>query len=66
MRLWAYGHVPLYLGIASLAAGTVALSNPDALTLRSAAIYGAGLLLAVLGLGLLGRAQAKHPEPGSP
>lgn len=66
MRLWAYGHVPLYLGIASLAAGTVALSNPNALTLRSAAIYGAGLLLAVLGLELLGRAQAKHPESVSP
>lgn len=58
MRLWAYGHVPLYLGIASLAAGTVALAAPDALTLSSAAIYGAGLLLAGLGLGLLGRAQA--------
>jgi low temperature requirement protein LtrA len=27
LRLWAYGHVPLYLGVAGLAAGTVALAG---------------------------------------
>jgi low temperature requirement protein LtrA len=27
LRLWAYGHVPLYLGIAGLSAGTVALAG---------------------------------------
>lgn len=57
LRLWAYGHVPLYMGIASLAAGTVALAAPGALTPHSAAIYLAGLLLCVLGLALLGRAR---------
>lgn len=57
MRLWAYGHVPLYMGIASLAAGTVALAAPGALTTLSAAIYLGGLLLAGLGLMLLGRAR---------
>jgi low temperature requirement protein LtrA len=56
MRLWAYGHVPLYMGIASLAAGTVALADPDALNPLSAAMYLGGLLLAGLGLVLLGRA----------
>jgi low temperature requirement protein LtrA len=31
LRLWAYGHIPLYLGVAGLAAGTVALAgHPDA------------------------------------
>ena len=57
MRLWAYGHVPLYLGIASLAAGTVALSAPGALNLQTAGIYGGGLLMALLGLAMVGRAQ---------
>lgn len=57
MRLWAYGHVPLYMGIASLAAGTVALATPGALNPVSGAIYGGGLLLAALGLALLGRAR---------
>lgn len=60
MRLWAYGHVPLYMGIASLAAGTVALSAPEALTMRSAAIYLGGLVLAGVGLLLLSRAHAGH------
>jgi low temperature requirement protein LtrA len=60
MRLWAYGHVPLYMGIASLAAGTVALATPGALTAASGAIYLGGLMLAALGLALLGRARAAH------
>ena len=60
MRLWAYGHVPLYMGIASLAAGTVALAAPGALSATSAAIYAGGLLLAVLGLALIGRAAHRH------
>jgi low temperature requirement protein LtrA len=31
LRLWAYGHVPLYLGVAGVSAGTVALAgHPDA------------------------------------
>lgn len=57
MRLWAYAHVPLYMGIASLAAGTVALAAPGALTGASAAIYLGGLALAGVGLVLLGRAR---------
>lgn len=56
LRLWAYGHVPLYMGIASLAAGTVALSAPGALTPTSGAIYLGGLALAVVGLILLSQA----------
>jgi low temperature requirement protein LtrA len=56
LRLWAYGHVPLYMGIASLAAGTVALSAPGALTAPAGAIYLGGLALAVVGLSLLSRA----------
>lgn len=51
--LWAYGHVPLYMGIGSLAAGTVALSAPGALTPASGALYMGGLALAVVELSLL-------------
>jgi len=61
MRLWAYGHVPLYMGIASLAAGTVALAAPGALTARHAIMYLGGLMLAGAGLLLLRRA-----DPGQP
>ena len=57
MRLWAYAHVPLYMGIASLAAGTVALAAPGALTVASGTIYLGGLALAGVGLALLGRAR---------
>jgi len=60
MRLWAYAHVPLYMGIASLAAGTVALATPGALTPVSGAIYIGGLLLAGVGLVVLGRARPGH------
>lgn len=57
LRLWAYGHVPLYMGIASLAAGTVALSAPGALTPASEATYLGWLALAVSGLSLLNLAR---------
>ena len=63
LRLWAYGHVPLYMGIASLAAGTVALSAPGTLTLTSGAIYLGGLVLAGLGLSMLGRAGKPDVHP---
>jgi low temperature requirement protein LtrA len=57
LRLWAYAHVPLYMGIASLAAGTVALAAPGALTAINGVIYLGGLMLAVLGLALLSRSR---------
>lgn len=63
LRLWAYAHVPLYMGIASLAAGNVALAAPGALLLHSAAMYLGGLMLAVLGLVLLGRANIRSTNP---
>lgn len=53
LRLWAYGHVPLYMGIASLAAGTVAMSAPGALNATTGVIYLGGLALAGIGLGAL-------------
>jgi low temperature requirement protein LtrA len=60
MRQWAYGHLPLYMGIASLAAGTVALAEPGAVTWPRVAISVAGVLLTGLGLSLLATARATH------
>ena len=66
LRLWAYAHVPLYLGIASLAAGTVALASPGAWTASRAMLYVGGLLWAVLGLVLIGRARPVSPASPAP
>jgi low temperature requirement protein LtrA len=56
LRLWAYAHVPIYLGVASLAAGTVALSTRSEPGAVPALLYAAGLALAMLGISLLGPA----------
>jgi low temperature requirement protein LtrA len=53
MRLWAYGHAPLDMGIAGLAAGTVALSAAGSATALSVAMYRCSLGLAGVGLMLL-------------
>lgn len=66
LRLWAYGHVPLYMGTASLAAGTVALSTPGALTATSGAIYLGGLAMAIIGLGLLHKARQGRKRSRTP
>ena len=62
LRLWAYGHVPLYMGIASLAAGNVALAVPGPLRIESAVMYLGGMLLAGLGLGLLGEVHVRFTD----
>ncbi len=57
MRLWACGHVPLYMGIARLAAGTVALAATGALSAPTVGIYLGGAGLTVAGVVLLGAAR---------
>ncbi|MBQ0958194.1 low temperature requirement protein A [Ideonella sp. 4Y11] len=57
LRLWAYGHVPIYLGVFSLAAGTVAMAGDDAWGAPQWALYGGGVALIALGLALLRRAR---------
>lgn len=54
LRLWAYAHVALYLGIAGLAAGTVYLAGQGALQATSRDLLAIGLGLLMLGLALLG------------
>lgn len=53
LRLWAYGHVPIYIGVFSLAAGTVAMAGEAAWTPLQVLLYIAGVALIPLGLALL-------------
>ncbi len=53
LRLWAYGHVPIYLGVFSLAAGTVAMSSETDWTAAQTLLYLSGLALIPMGLALL-------------
>lgn len=50
LRLWAYGHIPLYLGIASLGAGTVYLARHTALTGPAPWIFSLGAALSMVGV----------------
>jgi low temperature requirement protein LtrA len=52
LRLWAYGHVPIYVGVFSLAAGTVALADAAAWRTDGVLLYIAGVALIPLGLAL--------------
>ncbi len=61
LRLWAYGHVPIYVGVFSLAAGTVAMAGEAAWTGLQMLLYSAGIALIPLGLALLRVASAKPP-----
>ncbi|MEY4979521.1 MAG: hypothetical protein RLZZ352_1791 [Pseudomonadota bacterium] len=58
LRLWAYAHVPLYLGIAGLAAGTVHFSNQTDLDATEQSMFAWAVTLVMLGLSLLGAASA--------
>jgi low temperature requirement protein LtrA len=53
LRLWAYGHVPIYVGVFSLAAGTVAMAGESTWSAPQLLLYIAGIALTPLGLALL-------------
>lgn len=53
LRLWAYGHVPIYVGVFSLVAGTVAMASEAAWTASQWLLYMGGIALIPLGLVLL-------------
>jgi low temperature requirement protein LtrA len=61
LRLWAYGHVPIYVGVFSLAAGTVAMGGGTAWTAPQILLYMAGIALIPLGLALLRAASRRAP-----
>jgi low temperature requirement protein LtrA len=64
LRGWAYGHVPLLVGICTGAAGLVAASGHEAPPLAPW-LAGAGITLAMWGLTLIGAAQADAGAPRS-
>jgi low temperature requirement protein LtrA len=59
LRLWAYGHVPIYVGVVSLAAGTVAMAGSPAWSAMQILLYAAGIALIPVGL-MLVRAASRH------
>ena len=61
LRRWAYGHVPIYLGVFSLAAGTVAMAGEAAWTAQLFLLHVAGIALIPLGLAIL---RAAAPKSG--
>lgn len=61
LRLWAYGHIPLYLGIASLGAGTVYLAHHTALVGPAPWIFSLGAALSMIGVTLVSLATYRRP-----
>jgi low temperature requirement protein LtrA len=59
LRLWAYGHVPIYVGVFSLAAGTVAMAGEAAWTGSKVLLCATGIALIPLGLILLRAASGR-------
>lgn len=57
LRLWAYGHIPLYLGIGALGAGTVYLSHHVDAHGAATWIYAGGLAAGMLGITLVSLAR---------
>jgi low temperature requirement protein LtrA len=63
LRGWAYGHVPLLIGICVGAAGLVAVSGQDASPPLAPWLIGAAIALAMWGLTLIGAARAETAAP---
>jgi low temperature requirement protein LtrA len=57
LRLWAYGHIPLYLGIGALGAGTVYLSHHADAHGAAPWPYASGVALGMLGVTLVSLAR---------
>ncbi|MFM2277860.1 MAG: hypothetical protein RLZZ444_91 [Pseudomonadota bacterium] len=62
LRLWAYGHIPLYLGIGGSGAGIVYLSHHFELTGPAPWMFAGSIVAAMLGLGLIRRASVREAE----
>ena len=50
LRLWAYAHIPLYIGIASIGAGTVYLAHHNEPHITSLWLFSIGSALAMVGV----------------
>lgn len=63
LRLWAYGHLPLYLGLGAIAAGFVAAAGHEPPAASAPWVLAAGAASAMVGLTTIGIARPGH-EPG--
>lgn len=61
LRLWAYGHIPLYLGIASLGAGTVYLAHQTHLAGAAPWVFALGAALSMTGVTVVSLATNGRP-----
>lgn len=61
-RLWAHAHVALYLGIASLAAGTVHFAGATHMLYQEYLVFALGVALVGLGLNLIHVANTPGPR----
>jgi low temperature requirement protein LtrA len=61
LRLWAFGHIPLYLGIAGLGAGTVYLAHHTHLEGAAPWIFALGAGLSMTGVTLVSLATYGRP-----
>jgi low temperature requirement protein LtrA len=65
LRLWAYGHIPLYLGIAGLGAGTVYLAHHTALVGPAPWVFSTGAALAMAGVTIVSLSTYQRPLASS-
>jgi low temperature requirement protein LtrA len=61
LRLWAYGHIPLYLGIAGLGAGTVYLAHHTTLAGPAPWVFSTGAALAMAGVTIVSLSTYQRP-----
>lgn len=61
LRLWVYGHIPLYLGIAGLGAGTVYLAHHTHLEGVAPWVFSVGAALSMVGVTLVWLATFRRP-----
>ena len=61
LRLWAYGHIPLYLGIAGLGAGTVYLAHHTQPDGAAPWVFSVGAALSMTGVTLVSLATYGRP-----
>lgn len=61
LRLWAYGHIPLYLGIAGLGAGTVYLAHHTNLYGAAPWVFSVGAAISMTGVTLVSLATYGRP-----
>lgn len=61
LRLWAYGHIPLYLGVAGLGAGTVYLAHHTTLAGLAPWVFSTGAALAMAGVTIVSLSTHQRP-----